>query len=78
MAKEQNKGESQEQQEEIQEIEKKSEALPDEIVPKTNEYKNWIKMTHEDMLSSQKNGTLIGYHPAKGLGLVKPEEIKRK
>ena len=46
--------------------------------PKKDEYKNWIKMSHEEMMTAQNNGTLIGYHPAKGLGLVKPEEIKKK
>ena len=42
--------------------------------PKKDEYKNWIKMTPEEMLSAQANGSLMGYHPAKGLGLVKPKE----
>jgi hypothetical protein len=42
--------------------------------PNRNEYKEWIKMNHEDMLKAQANGTLIGYHPGKGLGLVKPQE----
>lgn len=41
-----------------------------DAAPKKDEYKNWIKMTHEEMISAQKNGTLMGYHPAKGLGLV--------
>lgn len=46
--------------------------------PKVNEYKDWIKMTVEDMHEAQKNGTLMGYHPAKGLGLVSKQEEKGK
>lgn len=47
-------------------------------VPKRDEYKQWIKMTPEQALEAQDKGTLMGYHPGKGLGLVKPEENKKK
>lgn len=45
-----------------------------DAAPKKDEYKNWVKMTHEEMLVAQKNETLIGYHPGKGLGLIKLQE----
>lgn len=46
--------------------------------PKKDEYKNWVKMTETEMLAAQANGTLMGWHPKKGLGLVKPAEEKKK
>lgn len=53
--------------------------LPD-TAPKKDEYKEWIKMTNEEMLAAQANGSLMGYHPDKGLGLVnnKIKETKKK
>jgi hypothetical protein len=46
--------------------------------PKKDEYKGWIKMTPDEMVAAQENGTLMGYHPAKGLGLVKSKEADKK
>lgn len=48
-----------------------------DTAPKKDEYKAWIKMSHEEMLAAQESGVLMGYHPDKGLGLVKYEEKKK-
>lgn len=49
-----------------------------EAVEDAGIYKGWIKMTHDEMLSAQHAEILIGYHPIKGLGLVKQKETKKK
>ena len=49
-----------------------------DAAPRKDEYKNWIKMSHEDMLAAQANGTLMGWHPGKGLALVKSKEMDKK
>lgn len=68
-------GKNEESQEDVKQEEF---VIPEDNAPKKNEYKGWIKMTLEEMHEHQNNGNLIGYNPAKGLGLVKLEEIKKK
>lgn len=50
----------------------------EDVVHNSHEYKHWIKMSHDEMLSAQESETLIGYNPEKRLGLVKVKEIKKK
>lgn len=50
----------------------------EDIIPRGNEYKEWIAMSNEEMLAAQEAGTLMGYNPVKGLGLVNRKETKKK
>lgn len=50
----------------------------EDMISRKDEYKNWIKMSQEEMVLAQENEILIGYNPEKGLGLVKFKETRKK